>query len=73
MEPGRIFARADAPVVVEQAARWRTADGQLGDAQAAASVFCTEDERVSSVIRYPDLAAALQAAGLDESDEQPSP
>ena len=34
-----------------------------------ATLFRFAGERVSSVIRFPDLASALQAAGLQESDE----
>jgi hypothetical protein len=75
LEPGRIFCRADV-VVLEQSARWPSVDGRLADPQVVASVFRVADDRVSSVIRHPDLAAALQAAGLNISDEYvaaPSP
>lgn len=69
IEPGRVFQR-DGTVVVEQSARWPSAEsGQIGDAQAVASVFRVGDGVVTSVIRYPDLVAALQAAGLSEADE----
>jgi ketosteroid isomerase-like protein len=81
LEPRRLFARAEtdaAPkqdvaadgtvVVVEQSARWRAEDGSLGEPQAAASVFRVRDGRVSSVIRYSDLASALETAGLNKSD-----
>ncbi len=69
LEPRRIFQHDDV-VVVAQAARWPSADGQLGDPQDVASVFRVQAGRVASVIRYPDLAATLQASGLSESDEQ---
>jgi len=65
----RVFG-GQAVVVVDQVARWRSADGQLTDPQDVASVFRTLEGRVSSVIRHPDLSAALHAAGLAESDEQ---
>jgi ketosteroid isomerase-like protein len=65
----RVFASGEV-VVVDQAARWRGDDGQLIDPQDVASVFRVRDGRVSSVIRYPDLATALQAAGLEVSQEQ---
>jgi len=64
----RVFARGDV-VVVDQAGQWRAADGQLAEPQDVASVFRTQNGRVASVIRHPDLAAALLAGGLGESDE----
>ena len=70
LEARRVFGRQEV-VVVDQAARWRTADGRLTPPQGVASVFRTQDGRVSSVIRHPDLSSALQAAGLEESDEPP--
>ena len=75
LEPRRIFWRAIL-VVVEQSARWPSVEGHLADPQVVASVFRVADGRVSSVIRHPDLAAALHAAGLNISDEYvaaPSP
>lgn len=74
LEPARVFQRATT-VVVEQRARWLTADdGRPTEPTMVASVFLVAAGRVASVIRHPDLAAALAAAGLDESDErQPDP
>ncbi len=70
LEPGRVFRRAGT-VVVEQSARWRSAEtGRMSDSQDVACVFLVRDGRVASVVRYSDLASALQAAGLEESDEQ---
>src|SRR5947199_2008532 len=46
-------------VVVEQDAVWRAPDtGEVTGRQVLASVFVVHDERVTSVIRYPDLASA---------------
>jgi hypothetical protein len=67
LHPKRRFGR-DGTFVVEQTAQWRSADGQLTPAQAAASVFTIRDGLVAAVLRYDDVAAALQAAGLDEAD-----
>jgi ketosteroid isomerase-like protein len=67
LEPRRIFARGST-VVVEQSARWRADGGTFSAAQAAATVFRVDQDKVASVMRYSDIAAALQAAGLDESD-----
>ena len=70
LEPRRLFRRGGT-VVVEQDARWRSPeDGQMTEPQVVASVFLVRDGRVASVVRHSDLASALTAAGLDESDEQ---
>ena len=68
LEPLRTFHRDDT-VVVEQEAEWRSA--APGAIQTAASVFVVEDGVVKSVMRHPDLASALRAADLDETDERP--
>lgn len=69
IEPSRVFHRAET-VVVEGEARWRDADtGRPTGGQTVGSVFVVRDGLVSRVIRYPDLASALLAAGLDESCE----
>jgi ketosteroid isomerase-like protein len=73
LEPRRVFGR-DEVVVVEQSARWPSADGRLAERQSVASVFQIKGGRVASVIRHPDLHSALQAGGLDLADENvPSP
>ena len=64
LAPRRIYARGSS-VVVEQEATWTAA---AEAPQTVASVFTTRDERVASVVRYPDLAAALAAAQLGEAD-----
>ena len=69
IEPRRAFHRA-AAVVVEGEAQWRDADaGRMTGGRTVGSVFVVQGGRVSRVVRYPDLASALLAAGLDESDE----
>ena len=68
LEPLRTFHRDDT-VVVEQEAEWRSA--APGAIQTVASVFVVEDGVVKSVVRHPDLAPALRAADLDETDERP--
>ena len=67
LEPLRIYGR-DGTFVVAQSARWRAADGQLSAPQEVASVFRVRDGLVASVLRYDNLSAALQAAGLSEAD-----
>ena len=66
----RVFHR-DGTVVAEERARWRSAatGQQPTDSQDVASVFVIRDGRVVRVVRYDRLAAALEAAGLDESHE----
>jgi ketosteroid isomerase-like protein len=72
LEPRRVFHHADT-VVVEQWAQWHSTDtGQPIGGQTVGSVFVVRDSRVTRVVRYPDLAAALDAAHLDESHEKSS-
>ena len=69
IEQRRTFHRAET-VVVEGEARWRDAEtGQTTGDQTVGSVFVVQDGLVSRVVRYPDLASALLAVGLDESYE----
>ena len=67
LEPGRTFDEAST-VVVEQGAEWQST--VPGGVQTVASVFVVSDGLVASVVRYPDLASALQAANLDASRER---
>ena len=69
IEPGRIFHEADT-VVVEQAPAWTSADtGETTPAQTVASAFVVRDGVVTTVVRYPDLAEALLAVDLNQSQE----
>jgi len=69
LDPQRVFRRAET-VVVEQAAEWREAGtGVVASHDTVAAVFVVRDERIARLARYPDLAAALAAAGLDGGDE----
>ena len=73
LDPGRIFQR-DGEVVVEQRATWRSPHtGRPGEPQLVASAFLVRDGRVQRLTRYQDLAAALQAVGLDASHEVRQP
>lgn len=68
LEPGQIFQRGPI-VVVEQDAEWRAPDtAEVTGRQRLASVFQVNGGRVTRVIRYPDLASALAASGLDAAD-----
>ena len=72
LEPRRIFHHADT-VVVEQRAQWHSIDtGRAISSQTVGSVFVVRDGRVNRVVRYPDIANALDAAHLDESHEKKS-
>jgi ketosteroid isomerase-like protein len=52
-------------VVVEQVATWQRPEGATGgEPETVASVFTVKDGRVDSVVRYPNLASALEASGL---------
>jgi ketosteroid isomerase-like protein len=72
LEPWRVFHHADT-VVVEQWAQWRSTDtGRAIRGQTVGSVFVVRDGRITRVMRYPDLADALNATDLDESHEKKS-
>ena len=69
LEPRRVFHKVDT-VVVEQRAEWRSADaGQATGSQTVASLFVVQENQIAKVLRYDDLASALSAANLDESNE----
>ena len=71
LEPGRVFQGGER-VVVEQRAGWLAPEtDRLTDPIVVASAFLARAGRVASVIRHPDLPAALGAAGLTEADELP--
>jgi limonene-1,2-epoxide hydrolase len=66
------FARGDA-VVVAQHGVWR--DAQMGAVVGEAEVatrFRVEAGHIAELERYDDLASALRAAGLAETDEVPA-
>jgi ketosteroid isomerase-like protein len=66
LEPVRWQAQGTR-VVVEQSGRWRTPEGKMTEPQTVASVFGIQDGKVSSVIRYADLAVALESVGVGSS------
>jgi ketosteroid isomerase-like protein len=68
MQPVRLYRRGHS-IVVEESAQWRAPDGQLTDPQPVACAFDIRDGQVASIVRYADVASALVAAGLEESDE----
>ena len=69
LEPRRVFHRADT-VVVEEKAEWRSSEtGELIENRTVGSVFVVRDGRLARVVRYDDLAGALQAANFDGSHE----
>ena len=69
LEPRRFFHRAET-VVVEEEAEWRSAEtGEVTGSQTVGSVFVVRDGRVARVMRYEDLAGALQVANIDGSHE----
>ncbi len=67
LEPRRIFHQADT-VAVEQEAVWRSPNtGQVIGSHTVASVFVLHDGRITSLLRYDDLAEALRTANPNES------
>ena len=63
MEPLDWQAHGTSVVVLERA-QWQTPDDESTQPQQVASVFRVEDRRATSVIRYADFDAALDAAGM---------
>jgi len=61
LAPLQILTR-DGAVVVEQSARWRGDDGQLGEPKKVATLFRLRDGKVASVIRFPDVDSAVAAS-----------
>ena len=70
LEPWRWFA-GPGNVVVEQIATWRTSEGGLTEPSTIASSFQIEDGKVSRMIRFESLEAALAANSLTMHDEIP--
>ena len=70
LEPRRVFQHADTMVVRQWAQLYSTDTGRPIGGQTVSPVFVVRDSRVTRVVRYPDLAAALDAAHLDESYEK---
>jgi len=69
LEPRRVFQREET-VVVEGVAEWRSSDsGEVIGAGTVGSVFVVRNKRVASIVRYDDLAGALEAAGLEKTRE----
>ena len=69
LEPLQIFSRDTDVVVVEQRATWAAPEGDTASPpRTVASVFSVVDGRVTRVMRYADLASALEASGLSPSD-----
>ena len=56
---------------MKQKAQWRSAGaGQVTGSQTVASIFVIQENLIARVLlRYDNLASALSAANLDESNE----
>jgi hypothetical protein len=68
LEALRVFQRGRT-VVVEQRAHWSGPDGSQSEPQIVASIFTLTDGLLTGIVRYPDLASALDASGLSLADE----
>jgi len=69
LTPKRFFY-SDGTVVVEQEAVWPSDDHAVtASPQTVASVFRVREDHVAGVVRYEDLASALDAAGIDAAKE----
>ncbi len=59
-------------MVVEQHGIWRSLDtGEVTGEKTLASAFQVDDRHVVKFARYDSLNTALEAVGLDQSDEAP--
>ena len=66
--PRRYFLR-DGTVAVDALIELRWVEtGELAETRDGAVVFVVRDGRIASLTVHPDIAAALAATGLDESD-----
>ena len=71
MYPTRFFQHGST-VVVEAAAQWRDPEtGTVTGNGIVGVVFEVRDGRLTHIARYDNLAAALAAASLSETDELP--
>jgi ketosteroid isomerase-like protein len=68
LELGAFLQRGEV-VVVSQEAQW-TSPGGAGAVENVASVFRVREGRIVSIIRYPDLDAALIGAGIMRRREE---
>jgi len=68
IEPRRLYNQRET-VVVEQTAMWPAPESTGGaEPLSVASVFTVRDGHVTSVVRYSNLASALEAAGMAGAD-----
>jgi hypothetical protein len=68
----RTFQRGDTVVLAQHGTWQSSATGGVPSGATLASRFRVRDEQVIEFERYEDLASALAAAGMHETDEQPS-
>ena len=67
MVPTQWFAGGD-QVVVQEETTWTQPDGTLTEPVLIATGFRVTGDRVSSITRYSDIGAALNATGLQPSN-----
>lgn len=68
IEHSRLYNQGET-VVVEQTATWPASESTgVAEPLSVASVFTVRDGHVTSVVRYSDLASALEAAGMAGAD-----
>jgi hypothetical protein len=68
LHPLRAFQRDD-QVVIEERGEWHAPTGEITGTQTVATHFVLSDNLISLIMRYDDLATALNAAGLSDVDE----
>lgn len=70
LAPRRYFHRG-AVVVAEEEGVWQAPGGAAAGSQIVWSLFAVDAGLIARIHRFDSLAEALQAAGLDASDEAP--
>lgn len=68
LHPLRAYQRGN-QVVVEERSEWHAPTGEITGTQTVATHFVLTDNLISRIMRYDDLATALNAASLSEADE----
>ena len=67
LAPRRLFRRGPV-VVVEQSAVWWSDDANPSQPAQAGMLFELAGGSITRIVRYPDVARALEAAGMDDGD-----
>lgn len=56
-------------ILVEELGKWHSETGEVVGSHTVFSVFEIVNNKIASIMRYDDLNSALEASGLNKSDE----